>query len=239
MSDKSGFDILASLLGSAQDFEGLGESVRPNVAALEEEERAGLERLIYPDVFSEYDARHLSAHVRTLDVHLGEHFWACEEHWADDEELHYLGFRSIYAPLSGRTQADIRDEMNARRSSFAPIAHLFADEFRIACLMAYDELATVRAYRSGHRRYARLGPEVLAFVQLVTADEGRHYRNFVKLLRQEHAHRLHEVGDVIAEIRATEGTSYGNTFVLDHDDDVWSESIFDDAARSLTTRLST
>jgi len=43
---------------------------------------------------------------------------------------------------------------------------------------------------------------------------------------------------IFAEIRATEGTPYGNTFVLDHDDSVWSAGLFDEIAELLLRRLS-
>ena len=46
-----------------------------------------------------------------------------------------------------------------RRADFGPIAHLFRDEFTILCLGAYDELATVRAYRANLPKYEKLGPE--------------------------------------------------------------------------------
>ena len=237
---ESSFDVLASgLKDDPVRWQRLADSVRVHTARLDEEERRCLEALVYADVFSEYDARHLSTFVRTLDVELTDHFWACERHWKRDEELHYLGFRAAYGALVDRAVEDIDAELGRRRYAvdFGPIADLFEDELAIACLMAYDELATVRAYRSGFERYARLGPELSPSVRQVTADELRHFRNFVKLVRQEHAHRLDEVGAGIDRIRAREGTAYANTFVLDHDDDVWSESIFDEAAQLLRRRL--
>lgn len=44
---------------------------------------------------------------------------------------------------------------------------------------------SVRAYRPGFPRYAAPGPEMLAFVRRVTADEGRHFRDFLELVRAE------------------------------------------------------
>jgi hypothetical protein len=233
-----GHDILASLLEADEAGRArLSESVRTHAAALGADELADLRELVWPDLFSEYDARFLSAHLAKLDLELGAHFRACERIWARDEELHYLGFRAAYAGLSGRSEAELEEEMRARRGAvdFAPLADLFAGEFEIACLMAYDELATVRAYRSGLERYARLGPEMLAFVRCVIADEGRHSRNFLKLLREEHPQRLRQAGDVIDRIRDREGVAYGNTFVLDHDDGVWSATTGCGARRCSTT----
>ena len=232
------FDILGSRLELGPEaLDRLHSSVSEHAGRLPVNERANLAELLYADLFSEYDARYLSDHLRALGF--GRHFLACERHWARDEELHYLGFRSIYSALSGRAEAELDEELARRRHDvdFAPISALFADEFKTACLMAYDELATVRAYRKCAASYSRLGPVGEVFVQEVTADEGRHFRNFLKLLREEHADRFGEVPAVVERIRATEGVVYRNTFVLDHDDDVWDEAIFDDAALVLRRRL--
>ncbi|HED64560.1 MAG TPA: hypothetical protein ENJ09_03290 [Planctomycetes bacterium] len=203
------------------------------------EERAELSRVIYPDLFSEYDARFLSAFVRSLPADLSDDFCACEETWARDEYLHYVGFRIAYSALSGLSEEEIDERMEARESEvdFRPLEALFEDEFSVACLVAYDELATVRAYRANAAVYEKLGPDMVDFVRRVTADEGRHYRNFFALLRDRHRDRLGDVDRVLDRIREHEGVPYGNTFVLDHDDDVWSEEIFDDAMATLRRHL--
>ncbi len=195
--------------------------------------------MLYPDLFSEYDARFLSDYVRTLPCELSPQFYAVERAWGIDEGLHYIGFRVIYAALFDRTEGDVDAEMAERRAgvTFDPIADLFGDEFSIACLLAYDELATVRAYRANAESYERLGPEAVDFVRVVTADEGRHYRNFFRLLRSCHPHRLGELNRTLERIRDREGVPYGNTFVLDHDDEVWTDEIFEESARALRKHL--
>lgn len=234
------FAVLGSRLDDdAGRLHALSASVRARAARLSAAERERCERHLWPDLFSEYDARFLSAWVRGLDHDFTAGFRACEARWARDEELHFLGFRAVYAALTGADEAEL-DARLARRAAdvdFAPLAHLFADELTAACLMAYDELATVRAYQRNGPVYALLGPELERFVAQVTADEGRHFRNFLKLLRIEHADRLDEVPAAVAAIRATEGTPYANTFVLDHDDDVWDDALFDEAADVLRRRL--
>lgn len=235
------FDILPSLFpGQAEFGAKLIDSVREHAARLAPKQRKELQEILWADLFSEYDARYLSAYVRTLHAPLGQHFWACEEQWGRDEELHYLGFRSVYSAAFGRSFESLELELAARAAQvdFEPIADLFEDEFSTTCLLAYDELATVRAYRASFDQYALLGPEMMKFVRKVTADEGRHFRNFMKLLREEHSGRLDELPAIIQRIRSREGQAYGNTFVLDHDDGVWSDAIFDDAAAVLLRRLS-
>jgi len=239
-SSSSRFDILPSLIGGSWEFgERLAQSVREHAQLLGDEARDELQEILWADLFSEYDARYLSAYMRSLRAPLSDHFWACEERWAKDEELHYLGFRRIYGAAFGRSAESLELELAARSAQvdFEPIADLFEDEFASACLLAYDELATVRAYRANYERYALLGPELMKFIRKVTADEGRHFRNFMKLLREGHSQRLPELPTIIARIRGREGQPYGNTFVLDHDDGVWSDTLFDEAAAVLLRRL--
>jgi len=236
---KGGSHLLESLIADEPaTWSRLSAGARRATSGLDRARREELGAVLYPDLFSEYDARYLS---RFLHEHgsLSPEFLAAERSWACDEELHYRGFRAVYAALFGRTEADVDAEMAQREAgvSFAPLAHLFEDEFTIACLLAYDELATVRAYRANRATYAALGPEVALFARRVTADEGRHYRNFFRLIRDRHADRIPEVDAVLARIRACEGVPYGRTFVLDHDDDVWTEEIFDESAAALRRHL--
>jgi len=239
-SDSMAFKVLPSLIAGPAEFgPKLVRSVRAAAARLTPGQLKSLQEVLWADLFSEYDARHLSEFVRSLKAPFGAHFWACETRWAKDEELHYLGFRTIYGAAFARSPESLEIELAARAAQvdFGPIADLFEDEFAAACLLAYDELATVRAYRASYDSYALLGPEMMSFIRKVTADEGRHFRNFMKLLREEHSGRLDELPRIIKRIRSREGQPYGNTFVLDHDDGVWNDAIFDDAAAVLLRRL--
>lgn len=219
----------------------LARSVRASASALEPLARRGLRAMLWADLSSEYDARFLKDHLETEGVALGEGFRRALAVWAEDEQEHCAGFREVYHAAFGTPLPQLDAEL-ARRASevdFAPIAHLMEDEFSIACLFAYDELATVRAYRANRERYELLGKELVQFVAEVTADEGRHFAAFLRLLRDEHTSRLVDAPAVIDRIRASEGVAYANTFVLDHDEDdpVWTAEIFDDAARVLRTHL--
>ena len=184
----TGGQVLGSLIDDDPAlWSRLDAGVRCATAALSTAQRAALGEVLYPDLISEYDARYFSAFVRTLVCPLSDAFFEAERSWARDEALHYRGFRVAYAALFGRSEADVDAEMGEREAgvTFAPIMRLFEDEFSIACLLAYDELATVRAYRANRATYATLGPEVVDFVKRVTADEGRHYRNFFGLIRDQ------------------------------------------------------
>lgn len=200
------------------------------------EERDALEHVLWEDVTSEYDARFYGAWLAELPVRLGPRFRALEREWALDEERHHVGALRIYRRLFGWPRERAR-ALRERRPDFGPIAHLFEDEFAIACLGAYDELATVRAYRANLPHYDRLGPALGGYVRSVIADEAWHYHRFLDLLRSDHAARLDEGAEAVRRIRASEGIAYGNTFVLDHDDPVFTRAILDDAARVLARQL--
>ena len=236
------FEILRSRLEDGfYDDARLARSTREHARRLTSARRASLAELIYADVFSEYDARFLARELRGRAQRFTPAFQECLSAWEADESAHYRVFLTIHAELTRQAPESIDAEMAARERDveFAPLAGLMRDEFSIACLMAYDEAATVRAYRASRAEYAQLGPDVVRCVDEVTADEGRHVRNFLKLIRTEHASRLGEVDAVVDRIRAHEhiGAGYTNTFVLDHDDGVWSEGIFDDAASLVRRRL--
>lgn len=215
----------------------LGGSVR---ARLGGRGSRSLEAVIAADVESEYDARFLGAHLRRALPQMSARLRRALDAWERDEELHYTGFAEVYREAFGQSRASHAERMAARADGvdFEPLGHLIEDEFAVLCLLAYDELATVRAYRGHRDDYAPLGDRAMAFVAAVTADEGRHAVNFMRLLRTDHRHRSAEVPRTVERIRSTEGVAYANTFVLDHDgDDVWSDAIFDEAAELLVRRL--
>ena len=203
--------------------------------------REGLRGMLWADLSSEYDARFLEAYLADGALPLGALFRSTLARWARDEAEHQVGFELVYQATFCEPQGELEARLATRRAGvdFAPLEHLLVDEFHLTCLLAYDELATVRAYRANLPRYALLGPEVLRFVQSVTADEGKHYAAFLHVARTEHPQRLAEGAEIVTRIRGTEGLAYANTFLLDHDDadPVWSDAIFDDAARILTRAL--
>jgi hypothetical protein len=107
----------------------------------------------------------------------------------------------------------------------------------VLCLGAYDELVTIRGYRGNLPLYRSLGPAAERTMRAVIADEGRHFRTFLKLIRKRHAGDPARVEGLVARIRACEGPPYAATFVLDHDDPVYGNDLYDEAAALLTRRL--
>jgi len=217
----------------------LVRSLQPYLARLTGDERAALDETLRADLVSEYDARYLAVYLADLRLDFTPAFRAALASWQRDEELHCLGFSHVYAALHGRSQDAVLGALETRAADvdFAPLAHLFEDEFSIACLLAYDEIATVSAYRANTPRYTWLGPEFTAFARQVTVDEGEHSGSFLRVVKREHRHRLPEVARVVERIRSVEGVPYRNTFVLDHDDGVWSDRVFDEAARLVHRHL--
>lgn len=159
--------------------------------------------------------------------------------WEREEILHYRWFEVAYGAAFGERLEALQCGLAGRSANvnFEPLAGLLSDEFSALGLVAYDELATVGAFRVARDLYSKLGPGMLRIVDEVTRDEGRHYAAFLAVLKERHAARLAEVPQVLARIRAIEGLSYANSFVLDHEGDLWSESLFERAESTLLRSL--
>ena len=185
------------------------------------------------DMVTEYDARFLVDYIDSLNLSLGSSFRKTLRNWYRDEVRHFSSFRCVVENcLEERELA-----LDSREPDFSLVEHLFEGEFEILCLLAYDELATLRGYRGNLPLYDTLGQGLGRHVRRVIADEAGHYADFRALLVGHHSHRLPEVPDVVRRIRETEGTPYRATFVLDHDDPVYGDHIFDDAARILVSQM--
>ncbi len=220
-------------LETAPSTEGIAREARRLLLLLRPEERGALETSLRDDMVTEYDARFLVDYLESLDVAFSPAFRENLQRWYRDEVRHFGSFRGIFEACFG----DAAPLLAARRPDFAEVEHLFGGEFEILCLLAYDELATLRGYRGNLPLYDRLGGGLGAFVRRVIGDEAGHYAGFRALLIENHADRLGEVDRVVERIRAAEGAPYRATFVLDHDDPVYGDHIFDDAARVLTTQI--
>ena len=210
----------------------LARAVEPRFARLAPSERIELEAVLWEDVASEYDARFLSRELAARRPLWGAPLRAAERHWAREERDHHNGFRAVFEAGFGATR-DVDAELAARAPDFTPFLELLDDEFALACLWAYDEFATVRVYRHYLPLYARLGPEFVAFVHGVIADEARHYASFLEVARQHFPERHADLPAVLERIRAVEGQPYAATFLLDHDDPVFSARLLASAERAL------
>ena len=95
----------------------------------------------------------------------------------------------------------------------------------------------MRGYRGNFPAYAALGPEFDRWMRRVAADEARHYAGFLGVLLDHMPPDLERAERVLAEIRGAEGEPYRATFVLDHDDPVYGEDLYGEAARLLLRQL--
>ena len=95
----------------------------------------------------------------------------------------------------------------------------------------------MRAYEANLQHYDRLGSEFRRFIRAVIADESWHYARFLETAVSEHPHRLRDAPAVVARVRASEGVTYAGTLVLDHDDPVFTQAIFDQAQLILERQL--
>ena len=211
----------------------VAREARVRFADVPANERSRLSASLRDDMVTEYDARFLVEYIDSLNVPLGVAFRRTLKAWYRDEVRHFSSFRCVVETCLDEAGVDLE----AREPDFSLVEHLFPGEFEILCLLAYDELATLRGYRGNLPLYDRLGSGLGQHVRRVIADEAGHYADFRALLVEHHRHRLAEVPEVVRRIRATEGTPYRATFVLDHDDPVYGDHIFDDAARILVSQM--
>lgn len=210
-------------------------SVAEHAGTLPAELADDLRHCLWEDVASEYDARFLGDRLAGLGFEFSAGFRAAVETWERDELGHHFCSRTAWIAAFGRERAlDLR--LAARRPDFAPLAAFFEDEFTILCLLAYDELATVRAYRANLPLYEPLGRPFMALMHRIMADEARHYASFLSLARSEHPERAVDAGRVISSLRAV-GVPYAATFVLDHDDPIFTSDLLDETARILRVHL--
>jgi len=219
--------------GARKDWSGLVLETRPHARALAASDRAALGKILLEDVVSEYDARFLSRHVHGLPLTYSPPFLAAERRWRADEERHFRFTAAVYDEHWGLDSARVGD----RSPDFGPLAPLFTDELAMLVLFAYDELATVRAYRANLSWYAKLGPAYLRWARALIADEAWHYSAFLAVIRSVHRARLDEARALLDRVIELEGTPYAATFVLDHDDPVFTQAILADAEGVLRRHL--
>ena len=221
------------------DLDELAREVASRARLLAPGDREELETTLLWDVRSEFDARFLGAHARASGIEWSAEFRRALAGWEGDEEVHYLWFRHAYLAAFPEREPDLARDLATREEGvdFGPLEHLMQDELTLLCLLAYDELATVGAFRAARGRYALLGPKMSRLVERVIGDEGRHYASFLGVIRKEHVGRVAEAREAVRRVLAVEGLPYANTFVLDHDDAIWSEAIFERARRTLLRAL--
>lgn len=219
--------------GARKDWSGLAAATRPYARSLTAEDHLKIGGILRDDVLSEYDARFLSEHLHGLSLDFSPEFLVAERRWAGDEERHYR----LTARVHGEHWSSEEGLLKGRVPDFEPLAALFTDELGLLVLLAYDELVTVRAYQANLAHYAKLGPAYLSWARALIADEAWHYAAFLGVIRDVHRERLSETPSLLDRVLALEGTPYSATFVLDHDDSVFTEPLLAKAARLLRRHL--
>ena len=228
------------------------------LASFAPRELEALVDLLWNDASTEYDARHLTEHLRRVDgggEPFGAAFWRAHDLWAVEEEHHFEGLLVALEVLVGECARGAALEvvpgeqpppagvtwrgLLARRSyDPAPLADVLVDEVGVLVCGAYDELVTVRAYRANLHVYDRLGELFGRFVRAVIADEAAHYARYLEVLVQEHPAALDQVPARLELVRATGAVApYGNMFLLDHHGPEYTEELCDAAARALLAQV--
>lgn len=173
---------------------------------------------LWHSLATEYDARHLSAFLRQEALPLSPAFWALERAWADDERNHCQALTWLYSRLYGDAESTIAARLSARQPDFSLLAPLLRDEFCLCVVLAFDELASTRAYARDVAIYTRLGTPAATLLRLAARDEMLHCRNAVDLLLCLHSDRLAEASAIIDAVIAHDTSpqfSYRATFLLD------------------------
>ena len=191
--------------------------------ALDDDEIAELEQFFWFDLCAEWDSRNLHEHLHGRGDSYSREFLAYEDAWYADELNHAEGFLALYGILYGEPREETIARLEARVPDFDAIESFFGDEFRLALLFAYDELATTRAYKLDMALYDRMGHPVFGeWIRRLLKDEGYHHANAVEVLRACHAHRMGEVAEHVDDFVAWDlgDHRYRATFLFDHEWDV-------------------
>lgn len=168
---------------------------------------------------SEDDSRHFYRRAHDGRGRYSDALFSFLEVWREDEANHAVGFKMIYQALYGQSSEAVDARLAARRADFSRIEEILGDEFTMCLVLAYDELATTHAYHRDFAFYDSLGPDELkTWIRLVTSDEALHLANLVRLIGQQHRHRIPEARRALERIVEVDlrGGDYGATFVLDH-----------------------
>ena len=143
-----------------------------------------------------------------------------ERAWRSDEWNHYQGFLTIYAILYNQPEDEVVKLLRQREPNFVPVSRFLDDEFKTCVVMAYDEIATTRAYAMDYGLYDSFGdPRFNQWIKSVTRDEALHFYNCMQVIGLRHRNRIPEITSLISELIDWDlgGNSYSGTFVLDHE----------------------
>ncbi len=197
---------------------------------------ADLEGLFWNDLCSEHDAENICQYMENAGYKYNSSFSAFEKAWRRDEWNHYLGFRKIYSSLYGTPEEQLASRLASREVDFEPIREFLEDEFVFTLVLAYDEIATTKAYSMDHDLYRSFGdPRLHQWIRLVTRDEAFHFHNCMELIRLEHADRISEIPGHVNKFIQWDlgGHDYKGTFVLDHEGYYFTPNFLNDCGQRI------
>lgn len=175
--------------------------------------------VIWGDLCAEHDAENFCRLLERRGGDRSPEFIAFERAWRRDEFNHYIGFRSLYCTIYGVSEATVTQNLKAREVNFEPLKDFLKDDFLITLTIAYDEIATTRAYAVDHKMYRSFGNRsVEIWIKNVTRDEGNHFRNCLEVIKRCHSERINEIPDIVEELIKfnLRRNTYKGTFIFDH-----------------------
>ncbi|WP_245315326.1 hypothetical protein [Bradyrhizobium yuanmingense] len=189
---------------------------------------------LWPDLYTEYDARHLKQELVARNLIVSDEAAAFFNAWAIDEERHTDGFIRIIELVANESEKDLRERLDARSHDFGPIMEHLKDEFSLLAMIAFDEMCTCRAYAAEKPFYDTLGNNTFHhWLREVIADEAVHSMNAVNVIRARYRDRISQVGTILDNlIRAADNVRYSGTFVLDYFGAVYSKELLADSRRA-------
>ncbi len=182
---------------------------------------------LWPDLYTEYDARYLKQELVARNLIASDEAAAFFHAWAIDEERHTDGFIRIIELVANGSETDLRARLDARTHDFGPILEHLKDEFSLMVIIAFDEMCTCRAYAAEKPFYDALGNNTFHYwLREVIADEAVHSMNAVNVIRARYRDRIDQAATILDNlIRASDNLRYSGTFVLDYFGAVYSKEL--------------
>ncbi|WP_342724033.1 hypothetical protein AAFG07_33850 [Bradyrhizobium sp. B097] len=184
---------------------------------------------LWPDLYTEYDARHLKQELSARNLIATDEAGAFFSAWAADEERHTDGFIRIIELVANGSEKALRERLDTRSHDFVPIGEHLKDEFSLMVMIAFDEMCTCRAYAAEKPFYDGLGNDTFHhWLREVIADEAVHSMNAVNVIRACYNDRIGEVGATLDNLisRVTDNLNYSGTFVLDYFGGAYTKEMF-------------
>lgn len=169
------------------------------------------------DLASEYDAINLYNHLYRARNNFSPYFVQYLDFWFADEKNHSDGFFELNRLLFGSGEEELIDQLKVRTGNFENLEETLSNEFNLLLMFAYDEYISVKTYKKD-TFYSEFGhPAFNTWIKNLISDEAIHFGNAIKILKYAHRSKLDKAEEVLRNIITLEGSTYQNTFLLDHD----------------------